>query len=264
MWEKVWTQQEIDRLQFRGKYQVAELSPCLSCLTSSVDPASYVDVGELLGTGSFGKVFKVAELKTGEKFSCPSFILFDCLIKGKFFAMKIIEKQKYLSTREIERLVEERRILASLCHPFIVRYETHFQTKSSVFLLMEYVSGGDLFKLLMSRKRFNQDSTRFYLSEVLLSLEYLHSLGIVYRDLKLENILIDAAGHVKLTDFGLSQVVGVAESGRCWSLVGTVDYLAPEVLAGRQYSRAVDWWSFGVLGYEVCFLQGLDGTLNIL
>ena len=182
---------------------------------------------------------------------------------GKYFAMKVIEKSTSRNS-DVLYCVEERRILASINFPFIVQYESHFQTRSSVCLVMEYVEGSDLYNLLMSRKRFDADSVRFFLSQVLLCLEYLHQLDLVYRDLKLENILIDAAGHVKLTDFGLSQVVGVAESGRCWSLVGTVDYLAPEVLAGRQYSRAVDWWSFGVLGYEVCFLQGLDGTLNIL
>ena len=167
---------------------------------------------------------------------------------GKYFAMKVIEKSTSRNS-DVLYCVEERRILASINFPFIVEYESHFQTRSSVCLVMEYVEGSDLYKLLMSRKRFDADSVRFFLSQVLLCLEYLHQLDLVYRDLKLENIIIDMTGNVKIVDLGLTRLLRGGE--RCGSFCGTVQYLAPELIQGFQYDKAVDWWAFGVLAWEV-------------
>merc|ERR1711936_855965 len=230
LWMPVWTREKIEKLQFNGKYQLASCSPCLSCSTAAVRPSQY-RVVRTLGRGSFGRVYQVTEEAT-----------------GKYFAMKVIEK-KTSRNSYVLYCVEERRILASINFPFIVQYESHFQTRSSVCLVMEYVEGSDLYNLLMSRKRFDADSVRFFLSQVLLCLEYLHQLDLVYRDLKLENIIIDMTGNVKIVDLGLTRLLRGGE--RCGSFCGTVQYLAPELIQGFQYDKAVDWWAFGVLAWEL-------------
>ena len=172
---------------------------------------------------------------------------------GKDFAMKVIGKEEVLKTCEPQLLARERRILASINFPFIVGYESHFQTRSELCLVMEYVEGADLYQLLNLKGRFNQEAVRFYLGEILLSLEYLHRLGLIYRDLKLENILIDKTGHVKIVDFGFARLLAKGEE--CKTFCGTVQYLAPEILQGKRYNKAVDWWAFGILAFEVSQLH---------
>ena len=169
---------------------------------------------------------------------------------GKQFALKVIQKERVLETSVPHHCVTERRILASINFPFIVGYESHFQTRTELCLVMEYVEGSDLFYQLHGNLgSFGVEAVRFYLSEILLSLEYLHSLGLIYRDLKLENIMIDKTGHVKIVDLGFTQVLGKGE--KCKTFCGTVHYLAPEIVLGKEYNQAVDWWAFGILAYEV-------------
>ena len=163
--------------------------------------------------------------------------------------MKVMEKEEVLKNSEPQHLAQERRILAAINFPFIVSYESHFQTRSELCLVMEYVEGAELYQLLRTKGRLAQEAVRFYLSEILLSLEYLHHLGLIYRDLKLENILIDKTGHVKLVDFGFSKLLAKGE--KCKTFCGTPQYLAPEILKGKKYNKAVDWWAFGILAYEV-------------
>ena len=169
--------------------------------------------------------------------------------------MKVMEKDEVLKTSEPEHIAQERRILASINFPFIVSYESHFQTKTKLCLVMEYVEGPNLYELLRSKAegRFDEKAVRFFLSEILLSLEYLHHLDLIYRDMKLDNILIDRTGHVKMVDFGLSRLL--AKDEKCRTFCGTPQYLAPEILQGRNYMKSVDWWAFGILAYEVgvCF-----------
>ena len=165
--------------------------------------------------------------------------------------MKVIKKKQVLKTSEPHHSIRERRILASIDFPFIVGYESHFQTRTELCLVMEYVEGSDLYQLHRTEVCFDQEAVRFYLSEILLSLEYLHHLDLIYRDLKLENILIDKTGHVKLVDLGFTRVL--TEGEKCKTFCGTADYQAPEILQGKKYNKAVDWWAFGIMAYEVSF-----------
>ena len=178
---------------------------------------------------------------------------------GKDFAMKVIKKKQTLKTSEPHHSIRERRILASIDFPFIVGYESHFQTRTELCLVMEYVEGSDLYQLHRTEECFDQEAVRFYLSEILLSLEYLHHLDLIYRDLKLENILIDKTGHVKLVDLGFTRVL--TEGEKCKTFCGTADYQAPEILQGKKYNKAVDWWAFGIMAYEVSFSPKISFNL---
>lgn len=135
--------------------------------------------------------------------------------------------------------------------PFIVELHYAFQSPTKLFMVMEFVNGGVLFHILRQEKRFTEIKAVFYAAEIILALECLHSHNIVYRDLKPENILLASDGHVKLTDFGLSKE-GIGLAGeKAYTLVGTPDYLAPEIIKGKGHDKAVDWWSLGVLIYEM-------------
>ena len=149
-------------------------------------------------------------------------------------AMKTLEKKFMEEVGHVEHCINERRVLASTRHPFLVRYKGHFQTRRHLFLLMEHVQGNDLFNVLQIKGKpgFGRNICMFYLAEVASSLEYLHSVGVVYRDLKLENILVDTEGHVKIVDFGFSKKM-LSSATMC----GTPEYLAPEILEGKSYGK---------------------------
>ncbi|KAI8979520.1 kinase-like domain-containing protein [Mycotypha africana] len=168
-------------------------------------------------------------------------------INGKYYAVKAINKKDLVSRRQVEHVQNEREILGSVSHPFLVRLWGTFQTESHVFFVMDYVPGGEVFRKLRKKKKFTEDEAKFYAAEVTLAIEYLHSLDIAYRDLKPENILIDARGHVKITDFGFAKRV----TDLTWTVCGTPDYLAPEIIRSQGYTKAVDWWSLGILIYEM-------------
>jgi serine/threonine protein kinase len=136
-------------------------------------------------------------------------------------------------------------------HPFVVKLFYAFQDHEKLYLILEYGQGGELFTHLNTEKMFPEPVAAFYMAEMVLALSHLHdTLGVVYRDLKPENCLLDAQGHLILTDFGLS-AVAVDEDDSCKSILGTVEYMAPEVVLGEKYGKAVDWWSFGALGYDL-------------
>eukprot|EP00794_Sanderia_malayensis_P019939 gene19939-21892_t len=197
---------------------------------------------KVLGTGAYGKVFLVR--KKGE----PD--------NGKLFAMKVLKKASIVQkAKTTEHTITERSVLAAVrACPFIVKLHYAFQTEAKLHLVMDFVSGGELFTHLYNREHFTEDEARFYIAEVAIALDHLHKLGIIYRDIKLENVLLDSNGHVVLTDFGLSKFFSPYErDGRAYSFCGTIEYMAPEVVKGgsRGHDMSVDWWSLGVLLYEL-------------
>jgi len=195
-----------------------------------------------IGEGGFARVMKVRHVKSKEIYAC-----------------KVLSKRQLRNERQVVNIFIERGILIRLRHPFIVSLQYAFQTKEKLFLVVDYCAGGDFFHWLQLKHRFSERVTRFYASEICLGLEVLHNSDIIHRDLKPENILITKAGHLKLTDFGLSKWGGKRreEELRAQTFVGSAPYLAPEILDQeiKQYTKAVDWWAFGVLIMEM--LTGL-------
>ncbi|PFH53390.1 hypothetical protein AMATHDRAFT_55336 [Amanita thiersii Skay4041] len=193
----------------------------------------------VLGKGNFGKVMLAEEKKT-----------------NSLFAIKVLKKEFIIDNDEVESTRSEKRVFLTAArerHPFLLGLHSCFQTETRVYFVMEYVSGGDLM-LHIQRKQFSLRQAKFYASEVLLALEYFHQNGIIYRDLKLDNILLTLDGHVKVADYGLCKEdmwYGSTTSTFC----GTPEFMAPEILLEQRYGRAVDWWAFGVLTYEMLLGQ---------
>ncbi|KAG0194053.1 camp-dependent protein kinase catalytic subunit [Apophysomyces sp. BC1034] len=158
-----------------------------------------------------------------------------------------MNKNHILRRRHADHINNERAILNSVKHPFLVRAWGAFQQGAFVFLVMDYVPGGELFRILRKEKQFSEPAATFYTAQVTLALEYLHQQNIIYRDLKPENVLLDAQGNVKLTDFGFAKRV----TDKTYTLCGTPDYLAPEMIRNRGYTKAIDWWALGVLIFEM-------------
>jgi serine/threonine protein kinase len=179
---------------------------------------------------------------------------------GQLYAMKVMSKQMLADYAQIDQTLRERRVLLQTVHPFLVGAHYAFQTDTKVFLVLDYVPGGELFARLRQEIRFSEARTQLYAAEILLGLGHLHSLGFVYRDLKPENILVDEDGHIKLTDFGLVKGNLCNEKATTSTFCGTPGYIAPEVLLRKPYTRSVDWWSFGILVYEM--LVGLPPFWN--
>ena len=200
---------------------------------SSVSLKSF-DILKVIGKGSFGKVFQV-RLKDGKE----------------IYAMKVLKKSVIKNKNQVEHTKTERSVLGRVDHPFIVGLKYAFQTREKLYFVLDYCPGGELFYHLGKAKKFSEDRARFYAAEITLALEYLHKKGIVYRDLKPENVLLTEEGHVRLTDFGLSKE-GISQADRgAQSFCGTPEYLAPEILNRTGHGQAVDWWSLGALLYEM-------------
>lgn len=164
-----------------------------------------------------------------------------------YFALKVLRKSEIVRLRQVEHVAAERYILSRIRHPFIVDLYATFQDPLNVYMLLSYVPGGELFTHLRRAGRFTPDVTRFYLATIILALKYLHSFNIIYRDLKPENLLLDSRGYLRLTDFGFAKIV----EDRTWTLCGTPEYLAPEIIQSDGHGKAADWWACGILCYEM-------------
>ncbi|PVI08416.1 serine/threonine-protein kinase-like protein nrc-2 [Periconia macrospinosa] len=228
-----------------------------------VGPGSF-DKIKLIGKGDVGKVYLVREKKS-----------------SRLYAMKVLSKKEMIKRNKIKRALAEQEILATSNHPFIVTLYHSFQSEDHLYLCMEYCSGGEFFRALQTRpnKCVDEDAARFYAAEVTAALEYLHLMGFIYRDLKPENILLHQSGHIMLSDFDLSKqsepggrptmIVGrngasstnlptidtksCINNFRTNSFVGTEEYIAPEVIKGCGHTSAVDWWTLGILIYEMLY-----------
>ncbi|KXS21292.1 kinase-like protein [Gonapodya prolifera JEL478] len=191
---------------------------------------SDLEIGRTLGTGSFGRVHLVRHKST-----------------GVYWAMKVLRKGEVVKLKQVEHTVNERGILEMLDHPFLVSMLGTSQDAANLYIVLEYISGGELFSHLRRCGRFPNHVAKLYAAEVVLAFEYLHARDIVYRDLKPENILIGSDGHIKITDFGFGKRVPDVT----WTLCGTPDYLAPEIIQAKGYGKAVDWYALGVLVFEM-------------
>eukprot|EP00250_Pteridium_aquilinum_P003859 c14133_g1_i1 orf=261-1856(-) len=186
----------------------------------------------VVGQGAFGKVFQVQEIETED-----------------IFAMKVMRKDTIMEKNHGEYMKAERDILTKIVHPFIVHLRYSFQTKSKLYLILDFINGGHLFFQLYRQGTFGEELARVYTAEIVSAVAHLHKNGIIHRDLKPENILLDAEGHVKLTDFGLAKEIDDSKPAN--SLCGTVEYMAPEIVLAKGHGKAADWWSVGILLFEM-------------
>ncbi|CAF1329138.1 unnamed protein product [Rotaria magnacalcarata] len=185
-----------------------------------------------IGTGSFGRVLLVKHRTDSG---------------NEKIALKVLDKQVIIKMKQIDHTLAEKKILQALSSPFIVKLLYTFKDNSYLYLGMEFVPGGELFAHLRAIGRYSEDMARFYSAQIVLAFEYLHHLSVIYRDLKPENLLFGSDGYLKITDFGFAKRV----KDRTYTLCGTPEYLAPEIILSRGYNKGVDYWALGVLLYEM-------------
>ena len=194
------------------------------------------DLTQTVGMGSFGRVRLCRHKRT-----------------GKVYVMKILKKYEIIRQKQVDHLYSEYKILSIMNHPFIVELKgVNVIDPKYLYLILEYVPGGELFTLLRSNLTFPLEQARFYVAHIVTIFEYLHEKSIIYRDLKPENILISKNGYLKLTDFGFAKKI----DGKTYTLCGTPEYLAPEIILNKGHGMPVDWWTMGILLYEM--LVGID------
>jgi len=161
--------------------------------------------------------------------------------------MKVLRKSEIVRLKQVEHINSERDILERVRHPFVVELYATYQDNLNVYMLLSYIPGGELFSHLRRAGRFSADVTRFYLASIVLAIEYLHAKDTIYRDLKPENLLLDRVGYLRIADFGFAKVV----EDRTFTLCGTPEYLAPEIVLSQGHGKAVDWWALGILAFEM-------------
>lgn len=188
---------------------------------------------EFIGRGHFGKVYKVRSN-----------------IDNKIYSLKCINKSAIQEEQEFLNLAAEREVLSTIEHPYIVKMYSSFQTKEKLCFVMEYLNGGELFYQLRKSGKFDEETTSFYAAQIVLAVEHLHKNNIMYRDLKPENILLDQDGNAVLTDFGLAKL-GMSRDKTTKTVCGTPEYIAPEIIQNKPYDKSADWWSLGILIYEM-------------
>lgn len=188
----------------------------------------------VIGRGSYAKVLMVELKKT-----------------KRIYAMKVIKKALVTDDEDIDWVQTEKHVFETASnHPFLVGLHSCFQTPSRLFFVIEFVRGGDLMFHMQRQRRLPEEHARFYAAEISLALNFLHCKGIIYRDLKLDNVLLDHEGHIKLTDYGMCKE-GIRPGDTTSTFCGTPNYIAPEILRGEDYGFSVDWWALGVLLYEM-------------
>jgi len=188
---------------------------------------------KVIGKGSLGKVLQVRKKDT-----------------NRIYAMKVLNKKELVKQQEVKHILSERNVLIKNSSPFLVSLKFSFQTPEKLYLILDYVNGGELFYHLQKETAFDEERAKFYTAELVLALGHLHKYNIIYRDLKPENVLLDGTGHIALTDFGLCKE-NVSFNETTNTFCGTAEYLAPEVLERKGYGKAVDWWSLGILFFEM-------------
>ena len=197
---------------------------------------SYLDFDPLylIGTGSLGKVILVRYKKN-----------------KNIYAMKELSKSKIKINKQEEHSKSERDLMIELTSPFIVNIKFAFQDETKLYIVSEFLQGGDMFyHMHHSTINFTESTVKFYIIELILAIEFLHENNVIYRDLKPENILMNSEGHIKISDFGLSKKLE-NQKDKAYTLCGTLQYLAPEILKNKGYDKSVDWWSLGCIYYEM-------------
>lgn len=187
------------------------------------------EILRLVGKGAYGKVHQVRKKDSGQ-----------------IFAMKVMRKEMLIQTNNVSYTMTERNILRNIHHPYIATLYYAFQTKGKVYLVMEFLNGGQMLFHMRRQAMFSEEYVKIYAAEIVLALEYLHSLDIIHRDIKPENVLLAADGHLCIADFGLAKV-NVTDESSAKTFCGTVEYMAPEIIKGSGHGKAVDWWSLGIL-----------------
>jgi len=200
-------------------------------------PADNFEILAVVGKGNFSRVFQGRQKNT-----------------GNIYAIKVLRKHSLIERKQVQHIRESLKIISQIRHPFIMKIKSAFQTSDKLYMILDFINGGELFYHLKKEGRFSESRVRLYVAELVLALEYLHKRNIVVRDLKPEDMLLDAEGHVILVDFSLAKDL-LNHEGRTSTFCGTPEYLAPELLKGEPYGKDVDWWALGTIMYE--FLTGL-------